>query len=900
MHCSQTSCPAMNDPDILNAILNQAFSEMLVSGDTPCVLIREGIIDWVNDAVEELSGYEKSEILGRNVNDFGEMVNQIDESIVDVENLRQSIADNKKDITESLIFKLIRKQGDIKWVKFVIHQFIRDGEHYAFDIMQDITVIKEREEKFQLLTGLSLVGVLIEQDGLLKYINPAFTSITGFTEDDVKSWEPYKYIDDIYPEDKEIARENAGIAHSNEILSDHSHVVYRIYMKDGNLRWIENFMESGYFNGRRAHIVAFIDVTEKHDNEQRLRESEEKFHIIAEQSALGIAIIQDDKLIYVNNMFADIIGHSPSELLNASAQDYFDMIPDQLRAEIEQRYRERVLGDITDDSKYILPIKTGTGNNLYELSTTIIIINDHSAIMVTAHDVTGLLETQQELKESEEKFRTIAERSIVGIILMQNGLVKYVNEQTSLVYGYSVQEMLGWSSQHLIMKLHPSDRSSIDRFFDDRNEFTDDTVHEATFRIMTRSGDMRWIHAYVNLVPYQGKNAGMIIISDITDRKESELALAQSELKYHQLFEESAEGIILMDHKGTFFECNSMAEKILNFTKKEIVGKNYKDFQQYLVTDLAFFRVYLKKANQGQATEPFDLEAISSLRGTVWLRCTITRINYGKERVNQLVIHNITDKKKLESMLQQENEKLRQLDTMRKNFIFTATHELKTPLVSIYGASDFLIKMMPEKIDENLKHLIDIIHKGAVRLKALVDNMLDASRMDTGNFNLAMEDINMVEVVEQSVAGLDFLVQVSEQEIVQDLPETLIARVDKLRIDQVVTNLLSNAIKNTPKGGHIEIRLSQDENDLNFAIKDNGVGLTKDEMDVLFTQFGKLERTDLNTAINIQGSGLGLFISKNIIEMHRGKIWAESDGRNLGSTFYFSIPIGKSSDTREE
>src|SRR5271157_2452188 len=766
----------MDYPDLPDPVLNQAFFEMLSRSETPCILVQEGTIEWMNDAVEQLTGFDKNDILGHFPKEFGEMINQVDSHSIDIDEVRREVIAEQKNVSDALMFKTTTKEGEIRWLKFEVYPFLHDKDHYSVIMLQDITAFKEKEEKLQLLMNLSIVAFAIEQDGSIMYINPAFTSIMGYTEDDVKLWAPYQFFSYVHGEDKPVVDEWIHTLVENKDQGGITHSFFRVKIKSGKVRWIEIFVERGYYNGMAARVVIIFDVTEKHMLEQRLVESDEQFRVIAQQSSLGIAIIQDGKFAFVNEMVAGILGQSATELSNAAVIDYFDVLPEQMRIDIENRYREHRLGHVTGDGNYVSHVPVADGRKLYEVATKNIIISDRIAIMFTVHDVTGLFEAQQELKESEEKFRTIAERSIVGIILVQDGLVKYVNEQSSRVYGYPVQEILGWSSQHLSMKVHPADRPSIGQFFDDRNDRPGDTAHEAIFKIMTKSGDTRWIQAHNSSVPYQGRNAEMIIISDITEKKESELAIAQSEFKYRQLFEESADGILLIDNKGKFLECNSTAEKLLNLSKNEIIGKNYKDFQQYLITDLSFFRTYLKKVNQGQATEPFELEAISGSRGPMWLRGSTTRINYGKERANQLILHDITEKKNLESMLQQENEKLRHLDNMRKNFIFTATHELKTPLVSIYGASDFLMSMMPETLDPNIRNLITIIHKGAERLKALVDNMLDSSRMDTGNFNIISEEIDMVEVVNQAVASLDYLVQVSGQEIILDMPESCLRK----------------------------------------------------------------------------------------------------------------------------
>ena len=124
-----------------------------------------------------------------------------------------------------------------------------------------------------------------------------------------------------------------------------------------------------------------------------------------------------------------------------------------------------------------------------------------------------------------------------------------------------------------------------------------------------------------------------------------------------------------------------------------------------------------------------------------------------------------------------------------------------------------------------------------------------------------------------------------------NLHDILITSFEKEQIHQVVSNLLNNAIKYTPPNGEIEVRSKIKNNFIVISIKDEGIGITKEERSQIFRQFGKIERYGQGWDIVSEGSGLGLYISKKIVELHGGEIWVESEGRNKGSTFSFSLPI---------
>ncbi|MHA1254284.1 MAG: sensor histidine kinase [Promethearchaeota archaeon] len=140
---------------------------------------------------------------------------------------------------------------------------------------------------------------------------------------------------------------------------------------------------------------------------------------------------------------------------------------------------------------------------------------------------------------------------------------------------------------------------------------------------------------------------------------------------------------------------------------------------------------------------------------------------------------------------------------------------------------------------------------------------------------------------------LQGIASLREQKIKVNIKEKFFTEFDKEKIYEVITNLLINAVKYTPVGGEITIESKQKNGNYVVSIKDTGIGLTKKEITQLFTQFGKIERYGQGWDVGIEGTGLGLYISKELMTLHDGKIWVESEGRNKGSTFFFSLPIIK-------
>ena len=228
---------------------------------------------------------------------------------------------------------------------------------------------------------------------------------------------------------------------------------------------------------------------------------------------------------------------------------------------------------------------------------------------------------------------------------------------------------------------------------------------------------------------------------------------------------------------------------------------------------------------------------------------------------------------------------------IKTDLLSRTSHELKTPLISIKGFTDLLLTLHNSKMDTDMISILDDIKEGSRRLEDIINSLLESSRLDQGKLELnrATEDLSfLLKFVVRDLRGLS---ETREQKIIFDVQEYLTASFDKERMYEVISNLLVNAIKYTPPGGEIRIKSNIKEKFYIICVEDNGIGLNEDEKTRIFKQFGKIERYGKGWDVDPAGSGLGLYISKKIIELHGGEIWVESEGRNKGSKFYFSLPI---------
>ncbi len=384
---------------------------------------------------------------------------------------------------------------------------------------------------------------------------------------------------------------------------------------------------------------------------------------------------------------------------------------------------------------------------------------------------------------------------------------------------------------------------------------------------------------------------GEIIVTAI-DRKKMEAAVFTSEKYYRSIMKSIPVGLLVfrLNAEGQLHlvDANPAADSITESYIQKLLGRTAEQAFPFLV-DLGLPEILKKVALEGSSWS----KEVNEFR--YHEKVYAYQIAAFKIAPNEVAVafNDVTSKRKMEKLLELENEKLKDIDKMREEFVATTTHELKTPLVSLIGASEFLLRNYTSLGDEQILNLVEISHRGSTRLKALINDLLTVYHLETENMSLDRKEIDLTDIVGRVLKDMFFIIQERQQEIVFSPPEKAIARVDAFKIEQVLINLVHNACKNTVPGGKITISIVPGDAGITVAVKDTGVGLTEEEKGKLFQKFAKITRYDVSESIDIQGTGLGLFISRQIVEAHGGKIWAESEGRNKGATFSFFIPYMK-------
>lgn len=236
------------------------------------------------------------------------------------------------------------------------------------------------------------------------------------------------------------------------------------------------------------------------------------------------------------------------------------------------------------------------------------------------------------------------------------------------------------------------------------------------------------------------------------------------------------------------------------------------------------------------------------------------------------------------------NQKLQELDKLKDEFVSVASHELRTPMTAIKSYLWMALRRSREPLSENLKRYLTRALVSTERLINLVNDMLNVSRIESGRIEITPSPFEMVELVQEISEEVQFRAVERGIEIVvleAKMPEVF-ADVDK--VHQVLLNLIGNSLKFTPPGGRVTISFFTDGRVVETSVKDTGVGIAKEDLGRLFQKFGRLDNSYVAMGQS-GGTGLGLYISKSLIELMHGRVWASSEGLHRGTVFTFSLPV---------
>ncbi len=761
-------------------------------------------------------------------------------------------------------------------------------------ITQDITERKKKEKELQLhsaiMTNIS-EGVYLTrlEDGIIVYTNPRFEEMFGYNPGEMIG----KYVTIVNASTDKSPEETKQ--HIVGILRETGewHGEVNNIKKDGTTFWC--YANVSLFNHPeygKVSVSVHTDINEHKKAEQKLHESEEKFRGFLDFGNIGMAITSvDKKWVYCNDQLCQMFGFTREELFERSWTDI--SYPEDLQSDIEQ-FNSVLDGEIDSyqiDKRYIKK----NGEIIYAHLTVSCIRNSDGTVkhfIATIQDITERVMAEQKLQESEEKFRITAEHSLIGIAIIQNNAIIYANEILAKMFEYSIQEIMEWSGKEIFAAVHPDDRHiAIQRFNAKKMKELEDSP-SYPYRIITKSGKIKWIINYSSVILYLGKEAILASIVDITETKMVEQKLKESEEEHKNL---SLELEIILDNipalifykdlDNNFIQVNKYVADAHNVPKDFLKGKSLfelypkEEAQAYWDDDLEVIKSGKPKLN---IEEPWETP-----KGKRWVNTSKIPIFDSKKNIKGVLgmSSDITEKKLAEDNLKQSETNYRRAFNRAEFYKDLFAHDINNILQSVLTAADInLMKLRKLEVSKDLLEVNHSIKEQVNRGAKLVSNIRKLSLIEEQEIKL--QPINFIKILEKSINFIkksykhqQIEIQISQEE---DLPN--INANDFL--EDVFENILLNAVKysqNLKK--EILVKISKEKKaELNYVkieFIDNGIGipdLTKE----------KIFHRTYNEGRSVGGLGLGLSLVKKIVETYNGHIWVENkikDDHSKGSNF---------------
>ncbi|MBD1888611.1 PAS domain S-box protein [Coleofasciculus sp. FACHB-SPT9] len=875
--------------------------------------------DYANQRLAEMLGYSVQEMGDRFVFDF---INR--EERIEAE---QHIERSKQGIREQFDFRLRRKNGEDLWAILSTNPILnRQGEFIGvLTMLTDITkrkqtekALQESERRFRRLVEANIFGVTFANfTGKINYANDAFLKLVGYEREDLVSgrlsWEqitPPEYLHLDAQAAEELKKNGVCTPFEKEYIR-----------KDGSRVpiLIGGALLQEPYDQQQEGMAFLIDISDRKRAEealqlrsQALQNQQQWLEDVLNLLPSGLLFIEPGtgRVLFANRAADELAGGEFPK--NKPAEEYHTVyyctdatgaqIPDEQMPGVRVARGERLNGF---EMNWHTP---GGIRPLMVFADTLPAMHGHSPVCVVMfQDISKRKQAEAALRQSEERYSTLARVSRVGIFHTDSqGKCLYTNERWCELTGITSEAALGagWETA-----LHPDDRQRI--FAEWYQAAQENRLFQSEYRYQRSDGSVAWVLGQA--APEIGENGETIgyvgTVTDISDRKQIEIALQESEMRLRRIVDSNIIGIFFGDLSGKITEANDAFLQIVGYTREDLQAG---EIAWNLMTPPEYVERTQQAVNelreQGVCV-PFEKELIRKDGSRVFVLVGTALFEGSLQEQGVCYVLDLSERKRAE----EERDRLFKLEQaaraqaesanrMKDEFLAVLSHEVRTPLNPILGWAKLL---RSRKFDEKTTaRALETIERNAELQSRLIEDLLDISRILQGKLSLNIAPVNLVATIEEAMETVRLAAEAKSIQIHSAIAPNL-GKVlgDANRLQQVVWNLLSNAVKFTPIGGQVDIQLSQVPSPENsefiqskfnqnsyaqIQVRDMGRGIHPDFLPFVFDSF---RQADSQTTRVSGGLGLGLAIVHHLVELHGGTVTAASPGEGQGATFTVTLPL---------
>ncbi|KAB2850250.1 MAG: PAS domain S-box protein, partial [Ignavibacterium sp.] len=636
-------------------------------------------------------------------------------------------------------------------------------------------------------------------------------------------------------------------------------------------------------------LVKCIDISDKVTFEEGLKQALKSFRDIITKSPLMITNVdQDGMIIFTNPAFQQYLGYADEELISKS---FYDLI--------DRNYLENNIFDfrgfLGEEPRQVeLPLINRSGK--------IVLLNgifhpgkeNENHIRSFICFFTDISENVNQIN-GPNLFTSIVNNASDGIALSIEGRLILANDAFANIFGYEKntevlnKELIEFSSNDDIIKV-----AEYFRMFERKKDVP------TRFDFLGKKKDGSNIHTEFSVRSFQSNELSYIVIiaRDITERIRTQKAIRESEEKYRNITENIDDFLFTYERIGLSLRpifCTSSIQKVTGYTQADFLTDSKLILKSIHPDDFPIIKPKLANLLKSriQLSGEFEFRIINRKGNIVWVRAKVNLVRSGTGRILKMfgLVSDVTFRKRAEEELKKSTQNLIKLNETKDRFISIISHDLRTPFSSILGFTDLLAND-DELSDDERKQYIKYIQESSRSMLALVNSLLDWTRLQTGRIKFEPQKLDISKIISDSVNALSGMAIQKGIDVTSLITDPIYLFVDKSLINQVFNNLISNAIKFTKKGGSVKIFYETIANSrfLKFIVKDTGIGIKEEDIPKLFNVDSKFTSEGTEGE---KGSGLGLTLVKEIIDKHDGNISVKSQ-YGVGTEFIFTLPIASS------
>jgi len=638
---------------------------------------------------------------------------------------------------------------------------------------------------------------------------------------------------------------------------------------------------------QKANEYLEQEINVRKQAEHALRESEEKFRSIYDQSPIALELYDSSgELIDVNSECLKLFGVDTVEEIKGFRLLEDPNLPKDTRESLIRGEKVKFESEFNFDlvKEFNLYKTSKSGCYFIDVLITPLIADEGalSGFLVHVRDITERKQAEEALRESEEKYRLLTDSLLDGVYEFDlEGTFTYANEAILAMFGYTRDETVGaLNVRNLISEKDVAiSGKDIGDVLQGRT-----AAGERTF--VRKDGTKFTGEIHSGPVYREGRVVAVRgVLRDITKRKQAEEAIKQSEEKYRDLVENMTEVVYIISEDGVVSYISPAVESLIEYAPSEVIDEPFAKFIHS--EDLTRIGESFNNLLSGQTAEN-EYRLLTKSGATRWVRTSSKPIFEGELVVGvRGVLADVTERKQVEEEVSRTRE-LEEINRLRSALLASVSHELRTPLAAIKGIADTLIQPDVEWDAETQLDFLRTINRESDTLTHIVEDLVHMSQLEAGIMKMEKMPSILSAVTIKLRDQLRILADKHELEI--NVPRNLpIINIDEIRIGEVITNLVENAASYSEEGTRITLEAQATEDEIIISITDEGIGIPAQHIDKIFDRFYRLEA---GVARRRGGTGLGLSICKVIVEEHGGRIWAASE-LGKGTKFSFSLPIAE-------